>query len=75
MTVRKGINWDHIHRTNEDVTKFTSEMDTTEGFAGIPIDIWDGCNIHDEGMLSKLEAIPDRLAVVGIHLCKTLSPH
>jgi len=62
------IKWEHIHRTNEDALPGITSL------ARIPIKIWGGCNIHDENMLSKLEGLPGKLAVVGIHLCKTLGP-
>jgi len=42
--------------------------------AKIPIDTWPGTNIHDDEVLERINTLPGRIAIVGIHLCKGLSP-
>ena len=60
----KDINWHHIEKTNE------------VNIGKVQIDIWSGVNIHeqDEMLFQKFLQIKGSLAIVGIHLCKTLSP-
>ena len=60
----KDINWHHIKKTNE------------MNIGKVQIDIWSGINIHeqDEMLFQKFLQIKGCLAIVGIHLCKTLSP-
>uniref|UniRef100_A0A7S2Y0C6 CCHC-type domain-containing protein n=1 Tax=Fibrocapsa japonica TaxID=94617 RepID=A0A7S2Y0C6_9STRA len=46
-------------------------------FATIPIDIWASCNIHTDNFVDRLEGLTAegvQIALVGIHLCKGLSP-
>ena len=86
----KKVNWQHIDVTNDDVLTFTacvkddhlSEENkihdkTVAGvinFARVPIEVWGGCNIHDDNFLHKLLSLHEILALVGIHLCKHLGP-
>ena len=43
--------------------------------ARIHIDIWSDTNIHDESTLNRIYTeTSDRIAIVGIHLCRSLSP-
>jgi hypothetical protein len=42
--------------------------------AAVPISAWPKCDVHDAAFLERLRDAPGRLAVVGIHLCKMLSP-
>ena len=35
---------------------------------------WGGVNIHDEAFSDRLHALPGPVAMVGVHLCKGLSP-
>lgn len=59
---RRKCNWHHIDAANDDES------------TRIQIELWSGCNVHDEDFLPRLENVPGQLAIVGIHLCKTLSP-
>eukprot|EP00816_Leptocylindrus_hargravesii_P007690 CAMPEP_0196818860 /NCGR_PEP_ID=MMETSP1362-20130617/67818_1 /TAXON_ID=163516 /ORGANISM="Leptocylindrus danicus, Strain CCMP1856" /LENGTH=432 /DNA_ID=CAMNT_0042197127 /DNA_START=71 /DNA_END=1366 /DNA_ORIENTATION=+ len=61
MTRRK-CNWHHIDEANDD---YCTRMH---------IELWSECNVHDENFLSRLQNVPGQLAIVGIHLCRTLSP-
>ena len=39
------------------------------------IEIWEGCNLHEtDAIIDRFEAIPCTLALIGIHLCRHLSP-
>ena len=59
------INWDHIIASNESALQ--EERPT--------IQCWGGCNLHEiDQIVNKLESIDGSLAMVGIHLCKQLSP-
>ena len=43
--------------------------------AQILIRTWGGCNLHEiDQMVQRLDALDTPVALVGIHLCKTLSP-
>ena len=44
-----------------------------DGPPPLPIELWGGCNIHDDTFLDRIKSQPGRLAICGIHLCKTLS--
>lgn len=62
---QQSINWNHIKISNEHAQK-----------DGRPIiQSWGGCNLHEiDQIVEKLECINGPLAIVGIHLCKQLSP-
>jgi len=64
---QKDINWNHIIASNESAEK-----------EGRPIiQAWGGCNLHEvDQIIDKLKGHSDNrpLALVGIHLCKQLSP-
>ena len=44
------------------------------GWASIPITVRAGVDIHDEALEEELRAMPGRVVLVGVHLCKQLSP-
>jgi hypothetical protein len=59
------IDWQHVTLANS-ASKFDKRP---------PIDPWEECNLHDHDLiLDRLESLQSRLALVGIHLCKNLSP-
>lgn len=61
----KEVSWHHIRTANE--TAFDENRPTME--------IWEGCNLHDhDKVLSRMLELNSTLALVGIHLCKTLGP-
>lgn len=59
------IDWHHIDAANA-----TAEQE------GRPhMELWKGVNLHDyDPLLDRLLQLPQPLALVGIHLCKNLSP-
>ncbi|KAL7539359.1 hypothetical protein ACHAWF_006384 [Thalassiosira exigua] len=69
---QQDINWNHIVASNENASE--------EGRPSIKT--WGGCNLNEiDQVLERLEAIDDKagnsiepFALVGIHLCKQLSP-
>jgi hypothetical protein len=66
MLEKAAINWYHIiHGANP-----TAEVE------GRPyIHIWDNTNLHDyDAVLDRMQALPLKLALSGIHLCKQLGP-
>lgn len=66
MLDKQDINWNHITASNEKVLK--------EGENRPLIETWQ-CNLHEvDDLVRRLEAKQKRLALVGIHLCKQLSP-
>ena len=76
----KVCNWFHIDVANEDVINSTNS-DVRSNFnigtimAKVPIEIWSDTNIHEESILNRLRnEISGRVAIIGIHLCKNLSP-
>jgi hypothetical protein len=61
-----GINWEYIDVANDTATE-----------EGRPIlTLWKGVNLHNYDVVLDrlLELQPTKLALVGIHLCKNLSP-
>lgn len=42
----------------------------------IPIELWWGCNLHEQGeeVEERLRSSPGQVIVLGIHLCRRLSP-
>lgn len=61
----KQCRWNHVHDANE-----TAEQENRP-----TIELWEGCNLHDyDQVLDRLYGLDSRLALVGIHLCKTLGP-
>lgn len=66
MLDKQDINWNHIIASNEMVLK--------EGEDRPLIETWQ-CNLHEiDSVVKRLEAKQKQLALVGIHLCKQLSP-
>lgn len=66
MLENAAINWHHIiHGANPTAKK-----------EGRPyIHIWDKTNLHDyDSVLDRMKALPAKLALTGIHLCKQLGP-
>mmetsp|Transcript_11599 Transcript_11599/g.15105 ORF Transcript_11599/g.15105 Transcript_11599/m.15105 type:complete len:426 (+) Transcript_11599:136-1413(+) len=79
----KTCDWNHIKAANEDLYREGYRTSCTEGetnfdekylHAKIPIDSWPDCNIHEGEVCNKIQNLPGRIAIVGIHLCRTLSP-
>jgi hypothetical protein len=61
----KNICWHHIHVANS--TSKDEERPSME--------IWEGCNLHHhDAVLDRLQRLEAPVVMVGIHLCKTLSP-
>lgn len=59
------VSWHHIHVANE----FAADENRPT------MEIWEGCNLHDhDKVLSRMLDLKSVLALVGIHLCKTLGP-
>ena len=59
----KNICWNHIHNANETANQEVRPV----------MELWEGCNLHDyDVVLSRLQGFESTLALVGIHLCKTL---
>ena len=54
----------------------TDGANTTAENEGRPyIQIWDNTNLHDyDDVLDRMKALPGKLALSGIHLCKQLGP-
>lgn len=65
MLEKAQIDWHHIQASN-----------VTAGEENRPmIDIWEQTNLHDyDNVLERMMALPLRLALSGIHLCKQLGP-
>eukprot|EP00591_Stephanopyxis_turris_P009157 CAMPEP_0195509080 /NCGR_PEP_ID=MMETSP0794_2-20130614/2109_1 /TAXON_ID=515487 /ORGANISM="Stephanopyxis turris, Strain CCMP 815" /LENGTH=459 /DNA_ID=CAMNT_0040636203 /DNA_START=81 /DNA_END=1460 /DNA_ORIENTATION=+ len=74
MVDKSIINWDHIHESNRNASPSSDEPNRRS----MGISTWGGINIHDESFLDRLleynETTKHKLLIVGIHLCKTLSP-
>jgi len=65
MLDRASILWNHVEVVNESAV----------GEGRPRIESWGGCNLHEvDPVITRLENIGTPLALVGIHLCKTLSP-
>mmetsp|Transcript_6236 Transcript_6236/g.9052 ORF Transcript_6236/g.9052 Transcript_6236/m.9052 type:complete len:414 (+) Transcript_6236:14-1255(+) len=65
MLDRAKIDWNHIKVANESALLEKRPL----------IDTWEGCNLFDhDDLIQRLESLPSPLAMIGIHLCKNLSP-
>ena len=65
MLDKANMNWNHIRTANDD-----AERDDRP-----PIITWSKCNIHEiDEVVGRLNNLDTPLALVGLHLCKTLSP-
>lgn len=61
----KTVDWGHIDEANKDAAAEHRPL----------IELWEGCNLHEtDAVYDKFEAISTPLALVGIHLCRHLSP-
>ena len=59
------INWNHITAVNETAAEEQRPV----------IESWNGCNLHQvDTVVDRLEALKTPLCLVGIHLCKLLTP-
>ena len=59
------LNWNHIHVANSTAAKEKRPS----------MELWEGCNLHDyDIVLDRLQGLESPVAMVGIHLCKTLGP-
>jgi len=64
MLDQADIKWNHVDIVNENSAEEKRPI----------IETWQ-CNLHEvDEVVSKLESIKSPIAMVGIHLCKTLSP-
>jgi len=63
---QEDINWNHIKAANEHAKEERRPTITS----------WGGCNLHEiDTIVDKLETdTTEPLAIIGIHLCKQLSP-
>jgi Methyltransferase domain/Zinc knuckle len=65
MLDKANICWNHIHVANS----------TAEEEQRPTMEIWEGCNLHHHDVvLDRLQRLETPVAMVGIHLCKTLGP-
>jgi len=65
MLEKAAIDWTHIEESNKTANE---EKRPT-------ISIWDNTNLHDyDDVLDRLLALPQPIAMCGIHLCKQLGP-
>lgn len=66
MLDKQDINWNHISASNDKVR--------SQGEDRPLIETWQ-CNLHEiDSVVERLEAKQQQLALIGIHLCKQLSP-
>lgn len=60
-----AIDWHHIHVANETASQENRPQ----------LDLWKGVNLHDyDDLLDRFLQLNTTLSLVGIHLCKMLSP-
>jgi hypothetical protein len=64
MLDKAEIKWNHILAANDSALNDGRPM----------ITMWDNCNLHGDGIVDRLDSLKAPLALVGLHLCKTLSP-
>lgn len=65
MLDKASIKWNHVDVAN---TSASAERRPK-------IELWYNCNLHEvDDVVNQLEGLQTPLALVGIHLCKTLSP-
>jgi hypothetical protein len=65
MLDKADIKWNHIDEVNQSAKNENRSC----------IDCWSNCNLHEiDDIVNRLEALETPVALVGIHLCKTLSP-
>jgi hypothetical protein len=66
MLDKQCINWNHISASNDKIR--------SQGEDRPLIETWQ-CNLHEiDSVVERLEAKQQQLALIGIHLCKQLSP-
>ena len=66
MLDKQDINWNHISASNDNIR--------SQGEDRPFIETWQ-CNLHEiDTVVERLEAKQHQLALLGIHLCKQLSP-
>jgi hypothetical protein len=59
------VSWKHISAANESASEEHRPH----------VEIWEGCNLHEhDKVLTRMLDLNSTLALVGIHLCKTLGP-
>jgi len=74
MLDKQDIRWSHVQAANDDNTNNTVPASFQPR---PPIEAWGNCDLHSvDEILTRFEALPkpSSVALVGIHLCKTLSP-
>jgi hypothetical protein len=65
MLDKADIKWNHVDAANGSAVAEKRPM----------IETWGCCNLHEiDQVVDQLEAFQNPLALIGIHLCKTLSP-
>ena len=63
------IDWSHIAVANSELGDPVVSLPS-----GLPIDLKAGVNIHTEELEESFRGLPGPVAMVGIHLCRGLSP-
>ena len=85
---QEQISWSHIDHINSLYKQQQQQQQQQQKKIGFSLEIWYGCNIHNDSFYQKLldfEMPKDisshqtqqpnhKFAIIGIHLCKTLSP-
>ena len=71
---RSQVDWGMVDDANADVAGL-SEPDPTST-AAVPLELWPDCNIHEKNDIveDRLRSSPGQVLIVGIHLCRSLSP-
>ena len=70
-----AVNFWHVRAANADVERGGAAEAPEEAIrAAIPIELMEGCNIHEAAIEERLRSQAGRVVVLGIHLCRTLSP-
>lgn len=65
MLDKASIKWNHVEAANASASAERRPR----------IESWANCNLHEvDHVVNRLEGLQTPLALVGIHLCKTLSP-
>jgi len=65
MIDKADIKWEHIEYINKLALQENRPL----------IEAWQGCNLHEiDKVVKRLESLETSTAIIGIHLCKRLSP-
>jgi len=74
---RSMVDWTMVDDANADVSGDAVPGDAAgAGRAVVPLELWPGCNLHEEveTVEERLRSSPGQVLVLGIHLCRRLSP-